>query len=345
MKKNMLKKILTILDIIEIHGIAGKNLPYSIEKELMKDNITFSHQQLEYLVQYFFSHQFLHDTTRGADLAPCATIFAKSDSNSRVEALSIFECYYQNNEFRSTFHQLLTHSFHKVDLFGYFDEISYSILTQTSLFYEENDYVRLRREYIDDLERIMKEYDQPEEPFFPLSVTLCARYTSSIVAHEDTSIDYKNKSNTIVPYEHMNTILHVIPRRGVPSDRNETKALQSFYKDTLFHECEHACPICEIDIPHMLIASHIKPFRDCAHIYEAIDYNNGLLLCRNHDYLFDQGYISFTEEGKIMISKQLKDKRNLSAYVIDETYCLPHCLMSKARKLFLNYHRKHIFKG
>lgn len=86
-------------------------------------------------------------------------------------------------------------------------------------------------------------------------------------------------------YKYKQTILSIIPRRGIPHDRDETKALQSFYKDTLFHEFDHACPLCGINIPHMLIASHIKPFRDCAHIYEAIDHNNGLLLCRNHDYL------------------------------------------------------------
>jgi predicted restriction endonuclease len=63
------------------------------------------------------------------------------------------------------------------------------------------------------------------------------------------------------------------------------------------HEFDHQCPICGTNIPAMLIASHIKPFRDCAHIFECADHNNGLLLCRNHDYLFDQGYFSLNEDG------------------------------------------------
>ena len=52
---------------------------------------------------------------------------------------------------------------------------------------------------------------------------------------------------------------------------------------------------------------HIS-FRDCAHIYEAIDHDNGLLLCRNHDYLFDQGYFTFDENGYIIFSEELLDK-------------------------------------
>ena len=52
-----------------------------------------------------------------------------------------------------------------------------------------------------------------------------------------------------------------------------------------------------------------KPFRDCAHIYETATHDNGLLLCRNHDFLFDQGYIMFlTSDGTIIISKALIEK-------------------------------------
>lgn len=342
MKKLMFKKILSILDLIEIHGIQEKNLKAAILKELNKEQIYYKDINLDAWIVYLCKYRYLKDTKRGADLSPCATIFSKADSNSRMEALSLFECCYQSDAYRSTFAALLQRSIHKVDLYGYFDEFSYSLLTQTSLFSEKEDFVSLRKEYIEDISSIMAEYENGS-PL--LSVTLCARYTSSIVAHEDVSIEYKNLSNSMVPYKELSTIIKIIPRRGVPNDRNETKALQTFYKDTLFHECDHACPICEIDIPHMLIASHIKPFRDCAHIYEAIDHNNGLLLCRNHDYLFDQGYISFDDEGRLLISQELRKRGELSSYVLQEDFYLPYELLSEERRLFLAYHRSHIFKG
>lgn len=342
MKKLMFKKILSILDVIEIQGIEEKNLKSAITKELNKELMYYKDVDLDHWITYLCNYNYLKNTKRGADLSPCATIFAKADSNSRIEALAMFECCYVGQEYRAIFARLLKEHIHKVDLFSYFDEISYSLLTQTSLFFEKDEYVSLRKEYIDDICSIMKEYENGS-PL--LSVTLCARYTSSIVAHEDVSVDYKNRSHVMVPYKDLSTIIKIIPRRGVPSDRNETKALQTFYKDTLFHECDHACPICEIDIAHMLIASHIKPFRDCAHIYEAIDHNNGLLLCRNHDYLFDQGYISFEDDGKIMISKALRLKENLASYAIHEDFYLPYQLLSEERRLFLQYHREVIFKG
>jgi len=41
-----------------------------------------------------------------------------------------------------------------------------------------------------------------------------------------------------------------------------------------------------------LKASHIKAWKDCTSTQERLDSNNGLLLCANHDALFDQYLIS-----------------------------------------------------
>ena len=49
----------------------------------------------------------------------------------------------------------------------------------------------------------------------------------------------------------------------------------------------------------VLIASHIKPFF-ISNDVEAYDPNNGFLLSRNIDSLFDLGYITFTENGEII---------------------------------------------
>ena len=179
-----------------------------------------------------------------------------------------------------------------------------------------------------------------------VSITLTAIYTSSIVSHEDMRIDYKNTTYNMIDYRYKDFICSIIPRRGIPHDRDETKSLQAFYKDTLFHEFDHKCPICNINIPHMLIASHIKPFRDCAHIFEAVDHNNGLLLCRNHDYLFDQGYFTFDEKGYIIIGEELLSMDNLtSSYNLRKNYRLPENLMTENRMKFLAYHRTHIFRS
>lgn len=54
------------------------------------------------------------------------------------------------------------------------------------------------------------------------------------------------------------------------------------------------CALTGIDIPEMLIASHIKPWRDSSNL-ERLDSMNGLLLISHADSLFDRYLMSFHE--------------------------------------------------
>ena len=65
-----------------------------------------------------------------------------------------------------------------------------------------------------------------------------------------------------------------------------------------------SCALCGMGFEKALIASHIKPWKDCTK-EEKTDINNGFMLCPNHDKLFDNGFISFNDDGSIIISKQL----------------------------------------
>ena len=58
-------------------------------------------------------------------------------------------------------------------------------------------------------------------------------------------------------------------------------------------------------MPAMLVASHIKPWRSSTNM-ERLDPNNGLLLLANLDKAFDRGFISFEDNGQIIISTQLE---------------------------------------
>ncbi|WP_311946969.1 HNH endonuclease [Halomonas piscis] len=59
---------------------------------------------------------------------------------------------------------------------------------------------------------------------------------------------------------------------------------------------EPRCRITGLAEKRHLKASHIKPWRDSSNS-ERLDGNNGLLLTPHIDHLFDQGYISFSDNG------------------------------------------------
>ena len=70
---------------------------------------------------------------------------------------------------------------------------------------------------------------------------------------------------------------------------------QSIYRDMLLNKHKKCC-LCGVSDRRMLIASHIKLWSR-SESEEKIDVYNGLLLCPNHDKLFDSGLLHLTIKG------------------------------------------------
>ena len=97
------------------------------------------------------------------------------------------------------------------------------------------------------------------------------------------------------------------------------------------------CAVTNYSEPSMLVASHIKPW-SCSTNIERLDKFNGLLLIPTIDRAFDQGYITFSTDGEIMISSLLKNSKLLG---IDENMSVT--ITAKHEK-YMVYHRAHVFK-
>ena len=66
-----------------------------------------------------------------------------------------------------------------------------------------------------------------------------------------------------------------------------------------------ACPITGISFQPLLRASHIKPWAVCQNGHERLDPYNGIMLAVHIDALFDQGWLSFSNNGHLLISTEL----------------------------------------
>lgn len=113
---------------------------------------------------------------------------------------------------------------------------------------------------------------------------------------------------------------------------------QGIFRNNLI-EYWHGCAISQCPLTWMLIASHIKPWRD-ADNQERLDTYNGLLLLPNYDKLFDLGYISFNPKGKIMCSRLL-DKFDREA--IGLTSDLHLVKLENQHLKYLKYHNENCF--
>lgn len=161
------------------------------------------------------------------------------------------------------------------------------------------------------------------------------------VDFQESVISEQNK----IVQKHLNNIASIIEKEieQVPVYGEEKKALtkirinQSVFRELLLKRYSSCC-LCNVNDKNFLVASHIKPWAK-SNSEEKLDVNNGLLLCPNHDRLFDKGYISFDNDGRILISNNLSHN-NLIYMNIRENMKIN--ITDEAKK-YMKYHRENIF--
>ncbi|WP_375753588.1 HNH endonuclease [Vibrio sp. HN007] len=98
------------------------------------------------------------------------------------------------------------------------------------------------------------------------------------------------------------------------------------------------CAVTGYSNTQLLLASHIKPWRNSSNV-ERLDKFNGLLLLANLDKAFDLGFISFDDSGKVLISDYLEDPEMIGLNEDMSFSIYPE------HKPYLRYHRYELFKG
>lgn len=79
---------------------------------------------------------------------------------------------------------------------------------------------------------------------------------------------------------------------------------QALFRNRLI-SLEKGCRVTGMQDLRFLRASHIKPWASCETGTERTDGNNGLLMSAQADHLFDQGWISFSDNGELIRSDAL----------------------------------------
>lgn len=105
---------------------------------------------------------------------------------------------------------------------------------------------------------------------------------------------------------------------------------------------ERACRITGVDRPEHLVASHTKPWRDCADASERLDGENGLMLTPTIDHLFDRGFISFEDSGRLLVSPRA-DGIALERMGVEPRERINVGSFSDGQKRYLNVHREQVF--
>lgn len=118
----------------------------------------------------------------------------------------------------------------------------------------------------------------------------------------------------------------------------KSRVNQGIFRDIMLNKYKHCC-LCGITNQNLLIASHIKPWSK-SDKNEKLNEYNGLLLCSIHDKLFDLGYISFNDDGTILISNELNNNDRILSNINESN----KIEITEDFIPFIRYHRENIFR-
>ena len=96
------------------------------------------------------------------------------------------------------------------------------------------------------------------------------------------------------------------------------------------------CAVTGLDIKMLLTASHILPWQ-LSNPHQKVDKFNGLALSPNIDKLFDKGFISFDDKGKILVKSSLSAD-TLKAVGVDKQMAIKN--LTKEHLAYLKEHRE-----
>ena len=127
----------------------------------------------------------------------------------------------------------------------------------------------------------------------------------------------------------------------------KTRVNQNVFREIVTVNYAGKCAISGIDIPDLLVASHIVPWSKNEE--ERLNPENGICLSSLYDKAYDKGYIGINEKFEILISKELLTKQRKEYFSRYFSHLSGAKIISpikyKPKKDFLQYHLDLIFKG
>lgn len=99
------------------------------------------------------------------------------------------------------------------------------------------------------------------------------------------------------------------------------------------------CPFTHVADDRILVACHIKPFSACDSDEERYDCKNGITMTPTYHTLFDLGFISFEDDGKLLVSPFLSNITKQRLNLKDGQ----NIRLQTGSAKYLEYHRNNIF--
>ncbi len=140
--------------------------------------------------------------------------------------------------------------------------------------------------------------------------------------------------------------LDISQYQGLTKERVvKTRVNQNLFRNIILSNYNTKCAISEIDIPTLLVASHIKPWSEDKD--NRLNPSNGICLNNLYDKAFDRGLIGIGSDYSVIFSDKLKTEHKKEYFIkyfkpIEEKkLILPDRFLPEVK--FLEYHLENCF--
>lgn len=144
--------------------------------------------------------------------------------------------------------------------------------------------------------------------------------------------------NDLMEKEEVNVILKNESSKVSETKKQVRRLKQNKYRQELLKYMP-SCPFTNVADDRILVACHIKPFSECDTDEERYDCKNGITMTPTYHILFDLGFISFENNGKLIVSPFLSNVTKKRLNLRDGE----HFRLQTGSEKYLEYHRNNVF--
>ena len=239
-----------------------------------------------------------------------------------------------------------------IDLHGHslYDVHDVAVIKEVLLFV--NSEVRKMR----NNEQNIFDYGKPNQKSYPLK-SFCSAALKSLLKYAQFEQEVEAADNIVAQETDPRTIskkliVHFdLTKEGedIDSERKRRKG-QEYFRRMILANYGSRCALTGIDIPQLLLASHIIPWSDKSHKRERLNPCNGICLSALYDMAFDKGLITFSPDDlSVQLSSALRENESKEYFsrhfgiIIGKKMTLPAEYQPNLD--FLAYHRDKVFVG
>lgn len=200
------------------------------------------------------------------------------------------------------------------------------------------------------------DYGKPNQKSYPLK-SFCSAALKSLMKYAQFEQEVEAADKIVAQETNPRTISKKLiahfdlTKEGedIESERKRRKG-QEYFRRMILANYGSRCALTGIDIPQLLLGSHIIPWSDKSHKRERLNPCNGICLSALYDKAFDKGLITILpDDYSICLSSAILEYKSQEYFdkhfgsLAGKQISLPE--EYKPNRDYLAYHRDHVFMG